>query len=360
MQAKASGVEINEEGDFREVGKCYYSKEATANILSYAVMVDQGNDVSYDKRNDRFLLRPANSSKVYSFCRKNIPGSEGRFYCCDVATMVGVKPTTYPEVDEHAMIETVQSNMQRYTKREVAGADRARLLLRKMGFSSIRNAIDIAAGGSDFDVTARDFEIAEDIYGRDVATLKGKSRKMPTPVADLSIGAATVQIEQVLSVDVMFVQGVPSLIGLATPLDLTMAVTLLAYDSVQGPRSAAAVKKGIEGFVATLASRNFVTRLIMSDGEGAIGKIKSDLNMLGMEVDISGAGGHVARIERKIQTVKQRLRAYISHELPFTLTSLGMAMLVLFCVSRLNYQVSGIGGHAVSPRCHDIRIRNPV
>ena len=148
----------------------------------------------------------------------------------------------------------------------------------------------------------------------------------------------------------MFVDGVPSLIGFATPLDLTMAVTLSSYDSAQGPRSAIVIKKGIDGFVSTLASRNFVTRLIMSDGEGAVGKIKEELNLLGIEVDISGAGGHVSRIERKIQTVKERVRAYISYQLPFTLTYLGVAMLVLFCVSRLNYQVSSIGAGIESPR----------
>ena len=38
VQAKATGVTINQEGDFNEVGKCYFSKEATANILSYAVI----------------------------------------------------------------------------------------------------------------------------------------------------------------------------------------------------------------------------------------------------------------------------------------------------------------------------------
>lgn len=81
----------------------------------------------------------------------------------------------------------------------------------------------------------------------------------------------------------------------------------------------------------------------MSDGEGAIGAIKEELNLLGLEVDVSGAGGHVARIERKIQTVEGRVRAYISHHLPFTLTTLRIAMLVLFCVSRLNYQTSGKG-----------------
>ena len=264
--------------------------------------------------------------------------------------MVQDEPTTYPEPSDHAMIETVENNLTRYTKREIAGVDRTRLILAKMGFPSVRNAIDIATRGTNFDVTARDFAVAEDIYGKDIATMKGKTKKRVSICADITVGAAVVQVEQVLSVDVMFVDGVPSLIGLATPLDLTMAVTLSAFDSAQGPRSAAVVKKGIDGFVATLASRNFVTRMIMSDGEGAVGKIKQDLNMLGIEVDISGAGGHVARIERKIQTVKERLRAYIAHQLPFTLTYLGVAMLVLFCVSRLNYQVSSVSGSGESPR----------
>ena len=51
--------------------------------------------MSYDKKNDRFILKPAKSSRVYSFCRKNISGSEGRFYCCDVTSMVSERPTKY-------------------------------------------------------------------------------------------------------------------------------------------------------------------------------------------------------------------------------------------------------------------------
>ena len=233
VQAKASGVTISQEGDFNEVGKCYFSKDATANILSYAVMVDEGNNVSHDKKNDRFIFRPARSSMVYSFCSKNISGSEGRFYCCDVATMVKERPTKYPDSGDHVMIETVQNTLLKYTKREIADADKARLLLGKMGYLSVRNAIGIATKGVNFDVTARDFAIAEDIHGMDVASLKGKTKKMASTIADLSIGAATVQVEQILSVDVMFVEGVPSLIGLATSLELTIATTLSAYDTVR-------------------------------------------------------------------------------------------------------------------------------
>ena len=199
VQAKASGVAIDQEGDFLDVGKCYFSREATANILSYAVMVDGGNDVSYDKVNDRFILKPAGSRRVYSFCRKNVSGSEGRFYCCHVKTMVQDEPTTYPEPNDHAMIETVENNSTRYTKREIAGANRARLLLTKMGFPSVRNAIDIATRGTNFDVTARDFAIAEDIYGKDIASMKGKTKKRVSICADITVGAAVVQVEQVVS-----------------------------------------------------------------------------------------------------------------------------------------------------------------
>ena len=350
VQSGAAGVTITQEGDFNDVGKVYFSAEATANILSYAVMVDEGNKVLYDQDNDRFELRPIGSKLVYSFCRKNVSGSEGRFYCCDVKSMVKKRATVYPAIVDHAFIETEHENMLKYTKREIEGAYKARDLLARMGFPPVSQAIEIATRGVNFTVTARDFHVANGIWGPDIASLKGKTKKQATIVADIDITKQVLQQEQILSVDVMYVEGIASLIGLATPLDLTMAVSLLAFDSISSSRSVSIIRNGILGFISTLASRNFSTRLIMSDGEGAIGKITADLNLMGIEVDVSGAGGHVARIERKIQTVKERVRAHIAHQLPFTLTTLGVAMLVLFCVSRLNYQTSGLGGGSESPR----------
>jgi hypothetical protein len=78
--------------------------------------------------------------------------------------------------------------------------------------------------------------------------------------------------------------------------------------------------------------------MIYSDGEGAIGKLKPYLNRLGIEVDISGAGGHVSRIERRLRVVKERVRAYLNMRCPFAVNILGLCFLILFCISRLNYQ----------------------
>ena len=116
VQSGASGVRVTQEGDFEDIGKVYFSAEATANILSYAVMVDEGNSVSYNQLQDRFELRPVGSNLVYSFCRKNVRGSEGRFYCCDVRSMIGSYATVYPTVKglrivEHALNETESENM---------------------------------------------------------------------------------------------------------------------------------------------------------------------------------------------------------------------------------------------------------
>jgi hypothetical protein len=109
------------------------------------------------------------------------------------------------------------------------------------------------------------------------------------------------------------------------------------------------VRKGLEYFLGVLSSQNFKTRLIMTDGEGAIAKLITELNALGIEVDISGAGGHVARVERRIQVLKERVRTH-RHHLPFTPSLLVLLMLILYCVSRLNYEPSSVRGWTASLR----------
>jgi hypothetical protein len=107
----------------------------------------------------------------------------------------------------------------------------------------------------------------------------------------------------------MFLELVPSLIAVATPLDLVLAVSLKTTDMDRAQRTAAAIKPGLDNMVGTMAGQGFDVTAIYSDGEGATGKLKYHLYRLGVGLDISGAGGHVPRIERKIQMVKERARA---------------------------------------------------
>ena len=116
VQLEAKGVRVDQEGDFGEIGPVYYSRGATANILSFAAMADSGADISYNHEAGCFTLQPAGSKTTYSFSRQDLPGSTGRFYVCDASSMVQPKPSRR-EV-EKAMVTTVSHNMGKFTKRE--------------------------------------------------------------------------------------------------------------------------------------------------------------------------------------------------------------------------------------------------
>ena len=207
-------------------------------------------------------------------------------------------------------------------------------MLARMGFPTVEQAMSIINCGSNFDVTARDFQIADAIWGKDIASLKGKSTKRATATADIAVSTKLLQRDRMLSVDIMYLDKLAILIGVATPLGLTIAYSLNAADLKKPARTAGHVKIGINHFIRVLAAQNFRTSVIMSDGEGAVVSLVDELGKLGVEVDISGAGGHLARIVRKIRIAKERVRCHVAYHLPFVLSTVGIAMLVLYCISR--------------------------
>lgn len=148
----------------------------------------------------------------------------------------------------------------------------------------------------------------------------------------------------------MFIDKIAILIGVATKLGLTIAYSLNNVVIKKSSRAAEHVRKGIAHFLGVLGSQGFKTSVTMSDGEGAVVTLVDELGKLGVEVDISGAGGHVARAERRIRVIKERMRANVSYHLPFTLSSVGIVMCVLYVVSRLNYESYGEREYEPSPR----------
>ena len=349
VQANAKSVRVNQVGRFNEFKHVYYSAGATANILSFAAMVGDGAKIQYHHNENRFTLQPSGSESIYSFCRREIPGSEGRFYVCDVRSMVSSKATLHPTV-EHALVETVTENLRKYTKREVASAKNARELLARMGYPAVEEAISMLRDGSDFKVSEYDFRVADSIWGKDIASLKGKTTKRKSLKPNTVLAPSVVQLQQILAIDIMFVEQIALLVAVSYPLDLTLGVSLEFTDSGKPSRSAESVKKCLDIIMSTLLSRNFSISLVMTDGEGAIGKLIPYLNKLGIEVDVSGAGGHVARVERRIRVIKERIRSHVCGRLPFALTINGLSMLALYCISRINYQHSGSRPGGVPPR----------
>jgi hypothetical protein len=213
IQLGASPAIVDTIGDFDEFGSVYYSENSSANILSFASQVNAGAGINYDRLSDVFTLKRANGSNVYVFSRKNVAGSEGQFYVCDLRTMM-------MQHNERAMVQTVAENISKFTKREVGQPREAR---ERMSFPSVPDAIDMANSCKNLGVSGRDFQIADAIRGKDASSMRGKTKKRLSPVADITVKPVIVQQQQVLSIDIMFIEKIPFLIGVATPLDLTVA-----------------------------------------------------------------------------------------------------------------------------------------
>jgi hypothetical protein len=115
---EGSSEERLESGTYRDVGMVYYSDSASAKFSSFASQIDAEADITYDKANDCFTMTPANGDSTYYFGRKDVTGSEGRFYVCDTTTMTKSK--------EAAHVVTVEDKMKCFTKREIQQARKVR------------------------------------------------------------------------------------------------------------------------------------------------------------------------------------------------------------------------------------------
>ena len=139
--------------------------------------------------------------------------------------MIGRHVTDHQNSKHSTMVQTVTNNMQRYTKREISQATKAREMIARMGFPSVENAMSMVGNGTNFDITPRDFKVAESIWGRDLYSMKGNTTRMTSPVADITVGPAVVQQQQVMCIDIMFIEQLPFLVA-----DVSLVKSLSTVD----------------------------------------------------------------------------------------------------------------------------------
>ncbi len=100
--------------------------------------------------------------------------------------------------------------MMGYSRNEVRLAQQAREYSRKLGFPGVGQFIEAINNGAilDVPVTAKDVRRALDIFGPDVAEVKGKTTTKTVPkdmIYDVLESKITSEVD--LFVDVMFVEG---------------------------------------------------------------------------------------------------------------------------------------------------------
>ena len=138
----------------------------------------------------------------------------------------------------------------------------------------------------------------------------------------------------------MFVEGLPFLLTVATPIYYCMAQYLLN-------RSYSTLRDCLLRAVNKLKLFGFHVRTVLTDGEGAVMKMSSELEALGIRVNPT-AKESVPLVEMKIKQIKERVRG-INAVSPYTICLSFIVWLVYFVVARINMVPSSAMSTYISP-----------
>ena len=163
-------------------------------------------------------------------------------------------------------------------------------------------------------VTVQDVEVAQKVWRKNIAALKGKTtRKNPNVVArdqvKIPVGLIKLHEEVILTCDILFVNKIPFFLTLSQKIYFT-EVNNLANCTVTE------IFKAFKEVYQYYLHCGFRITILHVDGK--FGPLKSLIKSLqvGALINLATSNEHVSNIESQIRVVKERCRA-TCHGLPF-------------------------------------------
>jgi hypothetical protein len=289
-------------GYFPNLGDVWYNKDSIANILSLAE-VRKVCRVTMDSSNEPSI----NVHRFDGSIMKFVEHESGLYvYNC--------KNTTNTTVSNYTMVSTVATQKKMFTPREIASADEARALYRKIGRPSEPEFEMILRSNliRNCPVTPEDAKRALLIYGPDIAAIKGKttrsapSERVPTfEAVQLPPPIMEHHRKVTICIDFFFVQKIIYLHTISRDIGFRTVSCVL-------DRNKPTIMREMRAVIKLYESRGFHVCDIQADSEFEC--IRHDVRPI--ELNIVPADSHVGEVERSIRTLKERLRACV-HGLPF-------------------------------------------
>jgi hypothetical protein len=201
--------------------------------------------------------------------------------------------------------------------------------LKSMGYPTEREAFSIVRSGNVLNVpySVDNVKWFFDIYGAQVAGLRGKTTKKKITLATMyDTGLKEQIIDQVLVGDVMHVACEKFFISMSSPLELTIVTLLKGLEKED-------LGTGVQSHLSMLQIRGFNPIRLMVNPHKMLTALETSFP--GTEVDLSGAGDHLSKIDSKIRRVKEAAWSIVAG-LPFKLGRARAKDLVTYAVSRVN------------------------
>ena len=330
LATNAGEKDIDEQADVQNFGTVYFDEDGMTNIFSLAAMEDQFR-VTYDSAvESAFHVHTPN--RIIKFKRSQ----EGLYYMIPNSPQAG-----------RQFLETVSENKTFYTDRQKEDAKRARALLHTLSCPSIAELKKIITmnGIGDCPVTVEHIKLAEQIYGKDIASLKGKTtRRTPDEVVDDIVAIppelTRAQKHVELFVDIFYVNGITFLSTLSRHIKYRTATHIL-------DRTVKQYTAALSKLFALYEKANFVVTKITADRE-----FKPILETFPkLDLNLASALEHVPAAEKNNRDIQDLVRSTF-HSTPFKALPNTMTIwLVEETAKKMNYfPVKGGVSQYFSPR----------
>jgi hypothetical protein len=306
-------------------GEVWYCPDGIANILSLA-NVAKTMEVKFDSANgNQFEVKKTNGkTRVFK-------QSEHGLYYFDMRSARQGHELSHG-YGSTILLNTVAQNKAKYTASDYLRAVKARTIQKRIGRPSPKRYMELANGGRilNCDVTGQDILNAEDIFGPDIGSLKGKTVRTTSDVVRsgglVPIPATIMSQYQkvILCVDVMKINKMPFLVSISRAIK---------FGTVAWLKNAKAdtIMKHIKDVHSVYVKRGFIIEIIEVDGQ--FEPLRGQLAAMGITLNKCSREEHVPVAERRIRTLKERCRSICS-TLPFKKLP---AMLVVQMVSTCNF-----------------------
>ena len=267
------------------------SNENRINLLSLGLVKDMYEVTLED---DDFVVHIQEDNKKIRFTRR-----DDDLWGCDSKEIM-IKDVLF--TNKIINTDTVADRESKFSGNEVRKARQARDIMKQLGYPSSRDMIKMIVKGMmiNIPITAKYVIRANDIYGPDVASLKGKTVKKKCKKSKEILIPRSMKKKQDLYTDMFYWRGQGFMLSMAMPLGIRFITP------VTKPETTGYLKTLLEGHTGRMKSHDFDVRCIHVDPQKSIAALDGKIDCT---MDISGARQHVSIIERSIRTVKERMRS---------------------------------------------------
>jgi len=290
LHCNAGSVTLTEQGYFGDYPvPVWYHPTGVANILSLR-NVTQHFRVTMDSHRSNCITLHKHDGTVY------------KFYPSDTGLYRMAFRTPQAAIQMWSFVTTVKDQANNYTRRDLERAQDARqmqnIIMHPSDHILAKNAIRYLANCP---VTEHDVRVANDIFGANLGSLKGKTVHRPNPHVQAGIAPVPPDIlsrhrDVTLAIDIMFVNKIPFLVTVSRALKFVTVEDLLN-------RKVTTVRDKLRAVLRLYRHRGFHVTTLLGDQEF------EPLREFFPFINTCGADEHVPDVERMIRTIKDRARS---------------------------------------------------